>query len=89
VWQAGTASAGLFVCAEKTLSFFTILSLSQEGQAIRVSDRTSSSNALPHFLHSYSKIGTIYSLRGLRSSRQITRMRLYRPSPSLTVSMSP
>ena len=40
-------------------------------------------------VHSYSKIGMAYSRRPSRSLRQITRMRLYRPSPSLTVSMSP
>ena len=59
------------------------------GAGDSVSERTRSSNELLHSLHSYSKIGMAYSRRASRSSRQITRMLLYSPSPSLTVSMSP
>jgi len=83
------ACAGLPLCAAKRLSFLTTRSLSHDGQAILVSDRISSSKELLHSLHSYSKIGMVYSRRPSRSLRQITRMRLYSPSPSLTVSMSP
>ena len=89
VWQLGRAPCALFTCAANRLSFFTTRALSQEGHAMVVSDRTRSSNELRHSLHSYSKIGIVYSRRPSRSLRQITLMRLYRPSPSLTVSMSP
>jgi len=83
------ASDGRFMCAANRLSFFTTLPLSQVGQAIVVSDRTRSSKELLQLLHSYSKIGMAHSRRASRSLCQITRMRLYSPSPSLTVSMSP
>jgi len=83
VWHAGTAPSAFRVWAAKRLSFFTTLSLAHEGQAILVSERTSSSKEPPHDVHAYSKMGMSYF------PRQITRIRLYSPSPSLTVSMSP
>ena len=89
VWQAGMASAGLAVWAANMLSFRTTRSLWQVGHATRVSDRIRSSKELLHSLHSYSKIGMTHSRRASRSSRQKTRILLYSPSPSLTVSMSP
>jgi hypothetical protein len=48
-----------------------------------VSERTSSSKEPPQDVHAYSKMGMLYF------PRQITRILLYSPSPSLTVSMSP
>jgi len=54
VAQEGTASACRAVCAANRLSFLTTRSLWQEGQAIFVSERMSSSNEELHFLHSYS-----------------------------------
>ena len=89
VAQAGSASAPWLcpTCAAKRLSFLTTLVLSHEGQATFVSDRMRSSNDPLQSLHSYSYIGIVFYSRA--SPRQITRILLYRPSPSLIVSMSP
>jgi hypothetical protein len=89
VWQLGIASADFAVCAANMLSFRTTRPLSHAGHATFVSDRIRRSKELLHSLHSYSKIGMTYSRRASRSSRQKTRILLYSPSPSLTVSMSP
>jgi len=52
VWHGGAASVRL-TWDENTLSFFVTRSLSQAGQAMRVSDLTSSSKASRQSRHSY------------------------------------
>jgi hypothetical protein len=62
VWQSGIAVASFFTTDAKRLSFFFTIPLLHDGQAIRVSERTSNSNEALQTEHVYSNIGIMVIL---------------------------